>query len=108
MTTTHARDQHTTTTGTTTGTCTITATQRATIVALIDDADADLLSTLLLLQSHASSGGSGVAITPSGRVVTIGHIMRARLMLVDVQSQFTTPALRNPQVNSPDGFPGDN
>lgn len=89
---------HSRTTGTTTSTTTVSPTQRARVVGLLDDADADLLSTLVLLKSHATiSGGSGpgVAITPSGRVITIGHVIRARLMLAQVRSLFTTPTMPN-------------
>lgn len=88
-------------------------TQRARIVGLLDDADADLLSTLALLQSHAISGGSGgsgvgflrlwdgpTTFTTSGRVVTIGHVERARLTIAHARSLFTCP----PRASQPSGM----
>jgi len=109
--TTHARDAHTSATGTTTGTIAVGPTQRARIIRLIDDADADLSSTLALLvdnvrapaqseislaQAVLTSGGRGVIVTSGGRVITIGHVMRARLTLALVRSLFTCPRASRP------------
>jgi len=50
----------------------------------------------------------GVVTMPSGRIATAAYITRARLTLAYVRALFTAPTLRNPRVNSPEGFHGNN
>jgi len=58
--------------------------------------------------AHLMQHSGGVVTMPSGRIATAAYITRARLTLAYVRALFTAPTLRNPRVNSPEGFHGNN